>query len=187
MMSTERTCPICGRKFANPKHPEAQACSKVCAGALSWRNRMAKGEKPGRNHPRGVCGFCGKRFQSPDYRPRRFCGLSCAARGRLNPRHVVKWVEWTPLATWKRGAVTDAGYVSVHLPQHPRAGKKGRFLEHRLVVEQHLGRWLDPQEKVHHRNAMKADNRIENLQLVTHAQPNGTVLCPHCRREFVVH
>lgn len=37
--------------------------------------------------------------------------------------------------------------------------------EHRLVIEQQLGRWLRPEEVVHHRNGKKDDNCPDNLQL----------------------
>jgi hypothetical protein len=42
--------------------------------------------------------------------------------------------------------------------------------EHRLVVERWLGRYLRPEELIHHRNQIKTDNRIENLQVVTNAE-----------------
>lgn len=67
---------------------------------------------------------------------------------------------------WNGGRVIDRdGYVLVYSPEHPHAKDRRYVREHRLVMEQNLGRYLEPHEVVHHVNDDKQDNRIENLKL----------------------
>lgn len=70
---------------------------------------------------------------------------------------------------WKGGrSVTPLGYVIILMPDHPQASVGGRYVfEHRLVMEEHIGRPLKHFEIVHHKNGIKIDNRIENLELLT--------------------
>lgn len=65
---------------------------------------------------------------------------------------------------WKGGRMKVKGYIKIYFPTHPYS-VQGHVLEHRLVMEKYLKRFLLPEEVVHHINEIKEDNRIENLML----------------------
>lgn len=92
---------------------------------------------------------------------------------------------------WKGGRCIDKdGYILVYSPEHPSIRKhKPYVLEHRLVMEQAIGRFLDRDEVVHHKNGDKQDNRIENLELYSknseHLQAELTGKVPNWTPEGV--
>lgn len=72
---------------------------------------------------------------------------------------------------WKGGKhICSNGYVEVYCPEHPKAKSRKYVYEHILVMEKQLGRYLAPDEVVHHINEIKTDNRLENLRLMTNSE-----------------
>jgi hypothetical protein len=54
--------------------------------------------------------------------------------------------------------------------KHPFANGRKEIHVHVMVMEIHLNRQIHPWECVHHINEQKTDNRLENLQLMEHAE-----------------
>jgi hypothetical protein len=74
---------------------------------------------------------------------------------------------------WKGGKITTpSGYVKKYSPNHPN-NIIGYVLEHRIVMEEIMGRYLEKNEEVHHKNGVRNDNSKENLELWVKSQPVG--------------
>lgn len=98
-----------------------------------------------------------------------------------------KYLTGKDSPSWKGGRIQKkSGYVLVKSQGHPSADKRGYVREHRLVVEKVLGRILDKNEIVHHKNGIKNDNRPENLEVVLRTTHFGKVKCPRCLAEFLI-
>lgn len=67
---------------------------------------------------------------------------------------------------WKGRSITTEGYVLIYKPTHPFPVKRQYVLEHRFVMEQHIGRYLKSEEIVHHLDQVKTNNNIDNLLLL---------------------
>ena len=75
--------------------------------------------------------------------------------------------------------MNDLGYMFRVVPGTTSAKKRGKAaggvieLQHRVVMEQLLGRSLGPHEQVHHKNTIRHDNDPSNLEVWTKSQPSG--------------
>ena len=104
------------------------------------------------------CLNCKIEFKTPSSK-RKFCGKSCAHTGHFNHK-------------WIGGRRYFQGYYMLYVPGHPSANRN-YVLEHRVIMEKHLGRFLKTEETVHHKNHNKSNNRLENLELMSREE--------HCR------
>lgn len=98
---------------------------------------------------------------------RGLCGLHYREAERYGVLH-----QYAPI---QDGTRIVQGYITVRAPTHPLAGKNGYVREHRKVVFD-AGIPITPADDVHHINGDKADNRLENLEVL----PRGE----HSRRHL---
>lgn len=86
-------------------------------------------------------------------------------RAKISKAKRMVWLKPTEYGGHKKKR--KDGYVYVYVPNHPNTTKQGYVMEHILVMEKHIGRYLKSDEVVHHINHIRDDNKIENLQLMT--------------------
>lgn len=130
-----------------------------------------------------TCAECGREYapssghlRCPRCRSHDVC--SCGRRKRIEAKvcKVCTRFDMEFNANWKGGRTRHVrGYIAVRVAAHPRVGDSshGYVFEHILVMEELLGRYLLPDESVHHRNGVRSDNRPENLELWVRPHPPG--------------
>ena len=139
-------CQVCGKPIQTP--PSRKGRTKFCSREhyAQWLSENNRGA----NHP-----MFGKNHRPESIEKMKRSQQGVARKGPLS-------------SNWKGGRYKSRGYWYVIQPNGRHA------LEHRLVMEQVLGRPLLDSEKVHHRNGKKDDNRPENLTVTDNADHKKT-------------
>jgi len=127
------------------------------------------------------CVQCGDTFRLPPSRAKRLtdkeklcCSLKCRAQFHRDDRNSL----WTGRFLNYHGYIVLRGLL---VPEKFKCmiRRGDSVLEHRLIVAQHLGRPLTDAEVVHHKNGVKTDNRIENLELLPTLVHTGITVSEH--------
>jgi len=141
-----------------------------------------------------VCDTQHERKHKLSGKPLKFCSEKCALkqchlnrfndpirrkkhseeeRERYRKKHNIKSEADYRCAKKGSGTITRQGYRRFVDHKHPNSASSGAIFEHVVVMSRYLNRPLAKHERVHHKNGVKLDNRIENLELWSKSQPYG--------------
>lgn len=133
-----------------------------------------------RHGAKGLCASCYQRRRREEYQknPWRICDADGCARFTRESGTPYCELHYTrvrrhgtpgsaqPSFVRGEGSISSTGYRIMRVD--------GRSVpEHRLILERALGRSLWDWENVHHKNGLRADNRLENLEIWIVPQPFG--------------
>ncbi len=146
----KKECETCS-VFFETKSELKKYCSNKCKSSFRRKN--------GRDDEISLCGICGKEFYANKYATTLTCSTICT---KIHKK-----------GSLEEGYIETQGYRVISRPSHANARHKGKIFEHVFVMSEYLGRPIRKGENVHHKNGIRNDNRIENLELWHRGQPPG--------------
>lgn len=130
-----------------------------------------------RNRIATNCQKCGAGMEVTPYRLAngrgKYCSRYCQdqqLRENGGICNAVKFVKGKKPINFRGWAWSSGKYKLIFRPDHPNATASGYVREHRLVVEAHIGRYLEPTEEVHHIDHNKLNNDISNLIVLSKSE-----------------
>lgn len=148
MALSSRKCKKCSSIIEHPLGANHKFCSEKCKRGTS------------------ICEECKSVFVPGKHVKAKYCSIECY------------YDHKSPLGSILSDC--SVGYLYVKVPRgtpgtkNRAPGKPSQWmLQHRYVMQCHLGRPLTKFENVHHINGIRTDNRIENLELWNQSQPSG--------------
>lgn len=151
----------CGVKGCDRPYKTKRFCSKHYSRFRSHGNPniVLKRGKPINNNP-CLIDSCSKKFHAKGYCEKHY--------RKLLDHGDPDYPDRKRKDKWLRN-----GYAFIYKPKHPNSNSWGQIAEHRFIMSEHLGRPLLSEENVHHKNGIRDDNRISNLELWIKGQPSG--------------
>lgn len=167
-MDREYNCIVCDAPFVPTIYNKKKLfCNHKCRANAYHRAKMGLPMKLAYLK----CTVCSKQFFQTRVNHTNYCSVNCKKLGVFRKINGLE-VEGPRKHIKGSGHINNQGY-KVFSSKHPNATGRGQILEHVLVMSNHLGRPLRKGETVHHKNGIRDDNRIENLELWSHSHPFG--------------
>lgn len=168
----QKECKNCNKIFEHI-HPLTKYCGQKCLVEFNndlhrfrkkndseYRKKWLESENKRRKR---------KRDNDPNYREKN----NNRIKENYRRKHNIKSDADLKFAPKGSGSITKHGYRTITRTKHPNAWRNGGMFEHVYVMSEYLGRPLIKGETVHHKNGIRHDNRIENLELWSCSQPYG--------------
>ena len=195
-LAVERCCPVCKVEFLTYKKSPATYCSRKCAHVKQTKKRETKCNNCGvvftiqnwriskKEHnyctydcycdylnqrkpedgkgTQAECLYCSKEFVRKNT-SQKYCSTKCCGFSRKKYFDIPEYLDCAD-----RKIDKNLGYVRVYVGKdYPGASSRGYAYEHRVIMQEKLGRILLKDEHVHHKNHCRWDNCLENLEVMS--------------------
>ena len=161
-------CLYCSKEFEQAEKGSTYLyCSADCHRAV---RAPARKERPVHE---AECQLCSRVFTVINRLTAKYCSDKCRSLARYRK------LTGFPIKAPRRRSEHGKGYINKYgyraiYRDHPNANPRTKIiLEHIFVMSEFLKRPMRKGETVHHKNGIRSDNRLENLELWTSRHPAG--------------